>query len=311
MNFRSFIYYCALCGAWAAFVAWALITFSGIYDRRGTDPSIYTAATGAAVGVLVGGIVGLLDAMLNSTGFSRLVRTFICMALGGFFSMVGSLLGNVLLGIFHVKFLGWAIAGAAIGASLGAYDLFLAMGKGAGAKQAIRKIINGVIGGVIGGALGGFLNDALGTIPWPVKDEFGQMVDLKDKLPKSSLATGLVILGACIGLLIGAAQVVLKQAWVRVEQGFKAGREMILSKPNTTVGRAEGSDIALFGDQQCEKTHARIVLKGDRYVLVDNGTPGGTFLNGQKIAGQAMLKSGDLIGCGKSLLRFEERAKRK
>ncbi len=310
MNFRSFIYYCAICGAWAAFVAWAVITFTGIYDNRVSHLNLYVAVTGAAVGVLVGGVVGLLDALLNSVGFQRLVRVVICLALGGLCSMVGSLVGQFLFTSMHMpKFVGWAIAGTAIGASLGVYDLLRAMG-GGGTKQAIRKIINGLIGGAIGGALGGFLNDAFGTIPWPVKDEFGAFPQLKDALPRSSLAAGLIILGACIGLLIGAAQVLLKEAWVRVEQGFKAGREMILSKPDTTVGRAEGSDIALFGDQQCEKTHAHIVLKGDRYVLVDNGTPGGTFLNGQKIAGQAMLKSGDLIGVGKSMLRFEERAKR-
>ena len=59
---------------------------------------------------------------------------------------------------------------------------------------------------------------------------------------------GFVALGMCIGLLIGLAQVILKEAWVRVEAGFRAGREMILSKPEVTIGRAESCDIGLFGD---------------------------------------------------------------
>ena len=97
------------------------------------------------------------------------------------------------------------------------------------------------------------------TIPW-----IEQGLTIKDKLPRSTLAVGLVILGMCIGLLIGLAQVVLKEVWVQVEQGFRAGREMILSKPDTTVGRAESCDIGLFGDNKVEKMHARIVLKGGR-----------------------------------------------
>ena len=61
---------------------------------------------------------------------------------------------------------------------------------------------------------------------------------------------------------------------MRVERGFKAGREMMLSKAETTMGRAEGVDIALFGDMGVEKRHARIVMQKDRYVL--DGGPAGT-----------------------------------
>jgi hypothetical protein len=183
-------------------------------------------------------------------------------------------------------------------------------------KQAIRKVINGIIGGAIGGAIGGSINAFMDNIPWfPMEatadNNFSPPTTFKMAMPKFFLALGLVILGMCIGLLIGLAQVLLKEAWVRVEQGFRAGREMILSKPDTTVGRAESCDIGLFGDNGIEKMHARIVLRGDRYMLVDVNSPGGTFLNGQKITGPTPLSSGDMIGVGRSMLRFEERAKRK
>ena len=137
-----------------------------------------------------------------------------------------------------------------------------------------------------------------------------EAVELKNKFPKSSVAVGLVILGMCIGLLIGLAQVLLKEAWVRVERGFKAGREMMLMKPETSIGRAEGVDIALFGDMGVEKKHARIVQKKDRYYLVDDNTPGGTYINGERIYGSAPLSNGDLISMGRSEVRFQEKAKR-
>src|SRR6185503_4186682 len=83
----------------------------------------------------------------------------------------------------------------------------------------------------------------------------------------SRTAWGFVVLGLCIGLLIGLAQVILKEAWIRVEKGRRAGREMILSKEKTTIGRAEACDLGLFGDNQIEKFHAVIVQMGNRYFL--------------------------------------------
>lgn len=121
---------------------------------------------------------------------------------------------------------------------------------------------------------------------------------------------GFVALGLCIGLLIGLAQVILKEAWIQVEAGFRAGRQMILSKPEFTIGRAESCDIGLFGDAAVERLHARILLQNNQYYLSDAGTPAGTFLNGRPIAQPTPLRSGDAIGIGKSLLRFSERAKR-
>src|SRR5262249_50329502 len=120
---------------------------------------------------------------------------------------------------------------------------------------------------------------------------------------------GFVILGMCIGLLIGLAQILLKEAWVKVEAGFRAGREMILSKPETTIGRAEACDIGLFGDAKAEKLHAKILQQENSYLLDDVGTPGGTYLNGSKIQGPTPLHSGDEIRVGNSVLRFREKQK--
>ena len=73
---------------------------------------------------------------------------------------------------------------------------------------------------------------------------------------------GFVALGMCIGLLVGLAQVILKEAWIKVEAGFRSGREMILAKDKTSIGRAEGVDIPLFGDAAVGRLHAHIVQRG-------------------------------------------------
>ena len=111
-------------------------------------------------------------------------------------------------------------------------------------------------------------------------------------------------------MLIGLAQVFLKEAWLKVESGFRAGREVMLSKDETTIGRAESCDVGLFGDNAVERTHARIQLKDNQYVLADAETPGGTYLNGKPIRKPMPLRDGDSIGVGNCVLRFGERQKK-
>ena len=77
------------------------------------------------------------------------------------------------------------------------------------------------------------------------------------------------------------------------------------------MGRGEGCDLGLFGDMECEKLHARIVHQGNRYYLEDADAPGGTYVNDQRVKDRTPLRAGDLIRLGKSLVRFNERAKRK
>jgi hypothetical protein len=311
MSFKRFIYFCMICGGWAAFVVWGLAEVLDLFNVAGGNTSkIFKATvTGALLGLFIAAIIGLLDAILNSVGFARVVRTLVCLGVGLVGGAIGAGFGqalNVAIGGSVTQTIGWAIAGIAIGASIGVFDILRAVTTRAPLRQSIRKLVNGVIGGALGGVLGGVALVTLST-------GFAAVAKLVDKdvdSMHSPRAIGLVILGMCIGLLIGLAQVVLKEAWVKVEAGFRPGREMMLTKPETTVGRAEGVDIAMFGDKDCEKLHAKIVLKSGRYYLVDNGTPGGTFLNGERISGPAPLKSGDLIQCGRSTLRFGERAKR-
>src|SRR5262249_26977305 len=119
-------------------------------------------------------------------------------------------------------------------------------------------------------------------------------------------------LGSCIGLMIGLAQVILKEAWLSVEEGFRSGRELLLTRAETTIGRGESCDLGLFGDNAIERLHARILLEKRRYVVVHAGEEGETFVNEDLVGKTPVpLRSGDRIRVGKSVLRFGERQKRK
>jgi hypothetical protein len=295
MSFKVFIYYCAICGGWAALAAWVLAYGFGL---TGEDVNSYISSTFIAglLGILLAAIIGFLDAVLNSVGAQRILRVLVALSVGLGGGLIGGVIGEALKKEMALpRFFGWMLVGSAIGMSIGVYDLLRAIALMQTGRQAVRKIVNGLIGGLLGGLVGGLL------------------FDLPDAnlLPRSALAIGLVILGLSIGLLIGLAQVILKEAWLRVESGFRPGRELIVSKSETTIGRAESCDIGLFGDPAIDKVHARVVLQGNRYLLADGSTQSGTFLNEQRIAQPTPLRSGDTIRVGSSLIRFRERQKRK
>jgi hypothetical protein len=302
MSFKLFIYYCALCGGWAAFVAWAVVWLLGLQDWQ-------PASTGAAVGkgALIGGVLGLfvasaistLDAYANAGG-SRLLRALFSMVVGFLGGLLGGGLGTLLYAgnpqqLWRLV-IGWMLAGIIIGSSLGLFDLIRVWSGQGESRVPRRKTVNGIIGGLLGGLLGGL--------------PFGLLLESRDTLPRSNLTIGLVILGLCIGLLIGLAQVFFKEAWLKVERGFRAGREVLLTRDETVIGRAEGCEVGVFGDMDIDKQHARIVLDGDRYVLHDNHSARGTFLNDRRIGKPEPLQNGDLIRVGSCYLRFGERSKR-
>jgi len=135
--------------------------------------------------------------------------------------------------------------------------------------------------------------------------------DVQKAIPHGALAFSLVLLGLCIGLLIGLAQIILKQAWVRVEEGFRPGRELLLTKESIVLGRAEGCDLILLADNSIAKQHATIRLKNNRYLLEHTAEEGETLLNDEPVHKPTPLKAGDLIRVCRSVIKFGEKEKRK
>ncbi len=294
MSFKIFIYYCAMCGGWAAFLAWAIV------QAMGRIENIFVRAplVGGLLGMFVAAAVGTLDAILNAVGIQRVIRAALCAGLGLVGGAVGGILGEILNYYLSVPLvIGWILAGMFIGASIGAFDILRAFASGQEIRPAFKKTQNGIYGGFLGGLVGGL----------PFTFLIGN-----EHLPNSSLTISMVILGMSIGLMIGLAQVILTEAWVCVEEGFRAGRELMLSKDETTIGRAESCDLGMFGDNAILKLHARILLKNNRYLLARAAEEGETYINDKPIGETPVpLRSGDQIRLGKSVLLFGERQKRK
>jgi MFS family permease len=309
MSFRLFIYYSAMCGGLTAFVSWIFGRLAGTQDAVGS-----AGIKGMWLGMLVALGLGIVDALWNfgRSQFGRVFpRILSCVAIGTIGGLVGGVVGQLIsdlaertglsvLGMLGWV-LGWTLTGLLVGVSVGLFDVLTRFIKQEEVRPARRKLINGIIGGTLGGVLGGVLSFYLGGF-WQ------NLLHTQD--PWSPSAMGFVALGICIGLMIGLTQVILRESWIKVEKGFRAGREMLLARPELTIGRAESCDLGLFGDPTVEKLHARILRQGDRYLVADNDTPAGTYVNEERISQPMPLRSGDRIRVGKHVLLFGERSKR-
>ena len=82
------------------------------------------------------------------------------------------------------------------------------------------------------------------------------------------------------------------------------GREFPLLAA-ATIGRAE-HNLVVLPDTFVSSQHALIFLKEGRRVLRDRGSTNGTLINGHRVSGDHILRDGDQIGVGTSVLRYVE-----
>lgn len=67
------------------------------------------------------------------------------------------------------------------------------------------------------------------------------------------------------------------------------------------IGRDSSNSVAI-NDAEISRKHSRLTFQGGKYVLEDLGSTNGTFVNGQRLAGPVVLKSGDVISLGEQIV---------
>jgi len=83
------------------------------------------------------------------------------------------------------------------------------------------------------------------------------------------------------------------------------GRELVsLAGPRVTLGKASGNAVALEHDDTVSRLHAVFENLGAAWSIRDMGSRNGTYLNGEKITAERVLRSGDEVRVGKSRLIF-------
>jgi hypothetical protein len=281
MSLWRLVYYSAVIGGWAAFAGW----FVAEWLVPNPDDLRETVTVSALVGAAIGAGLNVVAGMSNAQWKWLLRRSLPGLGLGAVGGGLGGLLGQLMFAIVP-RFVGFVILGLSVGIVDGLYE------------RAGRKIRNGLIGGSIGGLVGGVLFDPIAHL---VATGTGM----------TSRAAAFVILGLCVGLFVGLVQVVLKDAWLTVLDGYRPGRQLILSQAETILGRAEHLPLPFMGplNETLDLEHARIMRKPDgTHVVEDISSGGGVSVNFQPVHGARVLRDGDVIKLGTNYVRFNERA---
>ncbi len=86
--------------------------------------------------------------------------------------------------------------------------------------------------------------------------------------------------------------------------GDQKGKVVNVERLPLLLGRVEGCDIVLGGDQGVSRKHAELRADGARIIVTDLGSSSGTTVNQQPVSGEQPLKSGDVIGIGKYQIKI-------
>lgn len=317
---RSRIVVGTLFGAAAGFIGFLLQEALVPHDAVLSPPIGEMLKLGLLVGLMLGVGIGAIEGAVLGSAPVLLRGCLTGAAIGAVGGVMGIYLGGAvysaalfgkdpynlaqsgqLLDFAHsvlARALGWTLLGALPGLAVGAGTL------------SQRRALHGLIGGMLGGFIGGFSFDLVATLfASPLQGAMSaasggpQIIEIGGP----SRAVGFTAIGALTGFFIGLVEELLKQAWVRVLVGRNEGKDYIISKPMTILGRDERADVPIFTDPALAPQHAAIRRDGNRHTLLDGGSPIGVVLNGQRIS-EAQLKDGDLIQLGQVSILFREKA---
>ncbi len=92
---------------------------------------------------------------------------------------------------------------------------------------------------------------------------------------------------------------------IRYTNGVKNSQveEFDFSKPELSIGRDTNNDIQFDPETELivSREHGKIVKKADDcFIIVDNGSRNGTFVNGKKVVGNVLLQPGDEVRLGEN-----------
>ena len=92
-----------------------------------------------------------------------------------------------------------------------------------------------------------------------------------------------------------------------LEVSTPSGRELIpLTGQRVTLGKATTNTVALDHDPTVSRLHAILENHGSAWSIRDVGSRNGTYINGEKIEAERVLRSGDELRIGKTKLVYLE-----
>lgn len=88
-----------------------------------------------------------------------------------------------------------------------------------------------------------------------------------------------------------------------VIQGVDQGTRFEIESGRIRLGRGAQNEIRIL-DTEVSRRHATVSAQGDRYILQDDNSSNGSFVNGQPVRSQ-VLRNGDQVQIGRTILLFQ------
>lgn len=88
------------------------------------------------------------------------------------------------------------------------------------------------------------------------------------------------------------------QVKIRVLVGKNTGKEIAIDQKEFLIGRGDACHLRPKTDT-VSRQHCAILVQDGKVVLRDLGSKNGTFVNGERLAGERVLKDGDEVKAGK------------
>src|SRR3989338_1156242 len=88
-----------------------------------------------------------------------------------------------------------------------------------------------------------------------------------------------------------------------VIHGDNLGEKYVLNRPETIIGRKEDTDIQVE-EENVSREHAKIKVHNNKVTIEDLQSTNGTFINTKRLKEAVMLKEGDLILVGNTIIKF-------
>lgn len=268
--------------------------FEEIEKTQNTAQRISSGLFSALVALGLGLLLGIGEGVYYGSKQKALIYAVLGLVVGTLLGFLSGFLGQMLYSsllkdttettseiyIAFVRAISWALMGAGIGISTGLI------------KPEKMRVLNCTLGGLIGGFVGGFAFNFITKIKLSPTDD-GII----------SRAIGIIFMGVLIGLGIGLLEQFAKSAWLKVIRGEFEGKEYLVFEGKTSIGNSGKNSIVLFKDKLIAPNHCDILQEGNKYVLIDKGSPLGTVVNGMRVT-RHVLKQGDAIAIGNSVLVF-------
>jgi Inner membrane component of T3SS, cytoplasmic domain len=172
----------------------------------------------------------------------------------------------------------------------GIFGLLIGFGVCVGSSG--KRIINGTVGGLLGGAVGGLL--------------FQVITEAEPNSQTAIRIFCMVLTGTGIGVGVGLVEQVRKDSWLYVVSGPMTGKQFILYKQRTTIGRDYRCDIVLTKDLSVAPLHASLQLDQSGRAFIQ-AEPGATVGVNGALSAWTGLNSGDQITIGSTSILLEQR----